>query len=98
MNQFYLVGARGFEPPTPCTPCKCATRLRHAPTGPTLSGGRANAPAPCAHHTRLELETQRAMRPRRARGLRLTSRRIALDVGGAYIRIHGFVVVKRDKK
>ncbi len=27
-----LVGARGFEPPTPCTPCKCATRLRHAPT------------------------------------------------------------------
>ena len=27
----FLVGARGFEPPTPCTPCKCATRLRHAP-------------------------------------------------------------------
>ena len=28
-----LVGTRGFEPPTPCTPCKCATRLRHVPTG-----------------------------------------------------------------
>jgi hypothetical protein len=28
-----LVGARRFELPTPCTPCKCATRLRHAPTG-----------------------------------------------------------------
>src|SRR5215475_12663883 len=28
-----MVGARGFEPPTPCTPCRCATRLRHAPTG-----------------------------------------------------------------
>src|SRR5262245_4483556 len=27
-----LVGATGFEPATPCTPCKCATRLRHAPT------------------------------------------------------------------
>jgi hypothetical protein len=27
-----VVGARGFEPPTPCTPCRCATRLRHAPT------------------------------------------------------------------
>ena len=27
-----LVGARGFEPPTPCTPCRCATRLRYAPT------------------------------------------------------------------
>src|ERR1700733_4530753 len=27
-----LVGAAGFELATPCTPCKCATRLRHAPT------------------------------------------------------------------
>ena len=26
-----LVGARGFEPPTPCSQSKCATRLRHAP-------------------------------------------------------------------
>ena len=28
-----LVGAAGFELATPCTPCKCATRLRYAPTG-----------------------------------------------------------------
>jgi hypothetical protein len=27
-----LVGARGFEPPTTCTPCRYATRLRYAPT------------------------------------------------------------------
>ena len=27
-----LVGAAGFELATPCTPCKCATRLRYAPT------------------------------------------------------------------
>ena len=27
-----LVGARGFEPPTPSTPCWCATRLRYAPS------------------------------------------------------------------
>src|SRR4030067_3291140 len=27
-----LVGATGLEPATPCTPCKCATRLRYAPT------------------------------------------------------------------
>ena len=27
-----LVGAAGFELATPCTPCKCATRLRHVPT------------------------------------------------------------------
>ena len=26
-----IVGTAGFEPATPCTPCKCATRLRHAP-------------------------------------------------------------------
>src|SRR4030043_2481427 len=26
-----MVGARGFEPPTPDTPCQCATRLRYAP-------------------------------------------------------------------
>src|SRR3982751_4001838 len=28
----YMVGARRFELPTPCTPCRCATRLRYAPT------------------------------------------------------------------
>ena len=27
-----VVGAKGFEPSTPCTPCRCATGLRHAPT------------------------------------------------------------------
>ena len=27
-----LVGTAGFELATPCTPCKCATRLRYAPT------------------------------------------------------------------
>ena len=34
-----MVGVRGFEPPTPCTPCKCATRLRHTPNGLHYSGG-----------------------------------------------------------
>ena len=27
-----LVGARGFEPPTPCAQGRCATRLRYAPS------------------------------------------------------------------
>ncbi len=27
----YLVGVRGFEPPTTGTPCRCATRLRYTP-------------------------------------------------------------------
>jgi hypothetical protein len=29
---YRMVGARRFELPTPCTPCRCATRLRYAPT------------------------------------------------------------------
>ena len=31
-----MVGARRFELPTPCTPCRCATRLRYAPTEPRI--------------------------------------------------------------
>ena len=30
--ELFLVGARGFEPPTPCAQGRCATRLRYAPT------------------------------------------------------------------
>ena len=45
-----LVGARGFEPPTPCTPCRCATRLRYAPT---VSGWKPGlAPGKARNHTR----------------------------------------------
>lgn len=29
---FLWSGMTGFEPATPCTPCKCATRLRYIPT------------------------------------------------------------------
>src|SRR6185295_13073843 len=43
---FLMVGATGFEPATPCTPCKCATRLRHAPTvGGSLAGKGAERSA-----------------------------------------------------
>ena len=31
-----MVGATGFEPATLCTPCRCATRLRHAPNASIL--------------------------------------------------------------
>jgi hypothetical protein len=27
----FLVGVRRLELPTPCTPCKCASQLRHTP-------------------------------------------------------------------
>ena len=33
-----LVGVAGFELATPCTPCKCATRLRYTPKGADYSG------------------------------------------------------------
>ena len=47
--QFALVGAKGFEPSTPCSQSRCATRLRHAPTffNPTGIGcPRANSTLP----------------------------------------------------
>ena len=30
-KRVFQVGQAGFEPTTPCTPCKCATRLRYCP-------------------------------------------------------------------
>ena len=27
----FMVGETGFEPATPCTPCRCATKLRYSP-------------------------------------------------------------------
>ena len=45
-----LVGTPRFELGTPCTPCKCATRLRHVPPEKLLkpaAGGRRGG----AHHT-----------------------------------------------
>src|SRR5580700_11946308 len=43
---FLLVGAPRFELGTPCTPCKCATRLRHAPTRFLLLGTAATGDTP----------------------------------------------------
>ena len=31
-----MVGVAGFELATPCTPCKCATKLRYTPNKPIL--------------------------------------------------------------
>ena len=38
-----LVGARGFEPPTPCAQGRCATRLRYAPTRTTYVDSKASS-------------------------------------------------------
>ncbi len=31
VNRFYQVGVIRLERTTPCTPCKCASQLRHTP-------------------------------------------------------------------
>src|SRR5215472_2259363 len=41
-----LVGAAGFEPATPCSQSRCATRLRHAPLGQDEIGYFVHAPLP----------------------------------------------------
>jgi hypothetical protein len=35
-NKLIMVGAEGFEPPTLCSQSRCATRLRYAPTTPSI--------------------------------------------------------------
>src|SRR6266404_4384146 len=57
MDPKRLVGAPRFELGTPCTPCKCATRLRHAPTrlfffDSKLNEPRDRGPSRAHHHTR----------------------------------------------
>ncbi len=37
----YMVGARGFEPPTPWSRTRCSTRLSHAPTGRSGAAARS---------------------------------------------------------
>ena len=52
-----LVGVSGFEPPAPCTPCKCASGLRHTPAEATVAqalSGRnfgTRPPPPCRWYT-----------------------------------------------
>ena len=60
-----LVGARGFEPPTTCTPCRYATRLRYAPNlrsitdGPRLPVTESNKSLPQEIDNAFELCAQR---------------------------------------
>ena len=47
-----VVGARGFEPPTPCSQSRCATRLRYTPTNVPSTG---DAPAAISDRPRRRL-------------------------------------------
>ena len=52
-----LVGVAGFELATPCTPCKCATRLRYAPS--TRIIGLASPASQGASRPRIESSSWR---------------------------------------
>jgi hypothetical protein len=48
-----MVGARGFEPPTPWSRTRCATRLRYAPNN--CCGGLSIGCFPCGSSVRVGL-------------------------------------------
>jgi hypothetical protein len=57
-----MVGTARFELATPCTPSKCATRLRHVPTGSNLLIARAkhalSRGGSCQFYTRIADATE----------------------------------------
>ena len=55
----YLVGAKGFEPSTPCSQSRCATKLRHAPQECAV----ANAGAESVGETNCCLPSRRGVCP-----------------------------------
>ncbi len=61
---FYLVGTRGFEPPTSCTPCKRSTRLNYVPKIFIIIffiGARSLPPSCLARRLCLRLEVNRQL-------------------------------------
>ncbi len=63
-----LVGVEGFEPPTPCSQSRCATRLRHTPPDAHRWAQEPTAPAPRAGNIRSRPLIVNAAAPRMARG------------------------------
>ena len=81
-----LVGAARFELAAPCTPCRCATGLRHAPTLASIAyqaggpqGGRLGRPSPTSRSPSLTARFPRGRSPeggkRRVDGAFPTKRR-----------------------
>ena len=66
-QRVWLVGVRGFEPPTPCSRSRCATRLRYTPTPGALlmrrrSGRKADAASGCRAQAGLSRPARRLTR------------------------------------
>ena len=51
-----MVGVAGFELATPCTPCKCATRLRYTPTRLEFYTEKFGSNKKCANFFQLSSE------------------------------------------
>jgi hypothetical protein len=79
----HLVGASGFEPPTPRSRTECSTRLSHAPTKAVRSGNCQQRPgtvAPKSHSTssptsRIMLDSPTDLRTLGVSGARPPNRR-----------------------
>ena len=63
-----LVGARGFEPPTPCSRSRCATRLRYAPHHRAFIGACATLRNPIQTYRHTLFMAQPACRISRGSG------------------------------
>ncbi len=89
-NEKGMVGARGFEPPTPCSRSRCATRLRYAPTL-FSSHNRGGFYHPCGKKARgfWSIETQK----NRAGLLRS----VVAEQGAAYRALKPYQKVMRRK-
>src|SRR6185503_21156886 len=67
-----MVGARGFEPPTPWSRTRCATRLRYAPTQDVLGNRRR----PCGtREASIACQSRQDERRARIEGARLARAR-----------------------
>src|SRR5256885_10503496 len=74
---FIMVGVAGFELATPCTPCKCATRLRYTPKNSIIYSfllsnrkQRTNLQKLLAHSLRLQRNAGRGIAAEQRRGSR----------------------------
>src|SRR5262245_29798592 len=66
-----LVGVRGFEPPTPCSQSRCATRLRHTPNRSKFTTYESSARGAQADHAEGRHGLEQALEAQRAHLLSL---------------------------
>ena len=79
-----MVGTARFELATPCTPCKCATRLRYAPFARIIGSGLGSRTEQAADREQLLSHLRRRQRDRADRlvlgTVAFTRRRVPIAV------------------